>query len=590
MKKTLTANISGTVFHIEEDAFDALQRYLDTIRARFAGERGADEIMGDIESRIAELFSERLDGRGQVVTAADVQHVISVMGKPEDYVEDDGQSTDSGQRTTQGPRRRRLFRDPDDRWLGGVLGGFAAYIGTDPLWLRLIFIFLIVLGVGSPILVYLVMWILVPPANTPAERLMMEGEPVTVDNLKKAFEEGGRRVAREVEDMGERWSSNDTTTRKSFRRSMRRGANTLGTAIAKVVGVFLILIGVSMGIGLLGSLIGGGTLVLDTLDATGAASTIDLGGLLFASTQEAIWAIIALCLILLIPTIALLQAGIQLLFDLSSPRWLGWTMGTTWVVALVVFSFLAIRLANDFKRAEPVRNDAILEQPGEGVLHLRLFEGDEAGGASWRFAYSRGRIHWEMDGLVVDGDSVQMPLARLDVRRSPDEHFHLRVERRSQGRSVKASQYRAANINHHWEQRGDALLLSPWLRFPASDKLRAQRLRYIVLVPEGGAVHFGADVGFMLDDVDNVTRTLDRDMVGRTWTMTPRGLDADAKPGTTPEPQQDIPGTQEEHETRPTSGSRIAQRLAKLEDRLPRLPRLTMLPDLFAVLRLPGKA
>lgn len=589
MKKTLTANISGTVFHIEEDAFDALQRYLDTIRARFSGERGADEIMGDIESRIAELFSERLDGRGQVVTMADVQHVISVMGKPEDYAEEDGHQADAGQRPAQGPRRRRLFRDPDDRWLGGVLGGLAAYIGTDPLWLRLIFIFLIILGVGSPILVYLVMWILVPPANTPAERLMMEGEPVTVDNLKKAFEEGGRRMAREVEDLGERWS-NDARGGHAFRRGMSRGASAVGTVIAKIVGIFLLVLGMSLGLGLVGSLIGGGTLVLDTLDSTGAASTMDLGGLLFASDQEAIWAIIALCLILLIPTIALLQAGVQLLFDLGSPRWLGWTMATTWVIALVVFSFLAIRLANDFKRAEPLRTDAILEQPRERVLHLGLFDGDEAGGRSWRVAYSRGRIHWELDGLVVDGDSVQLPLARLDVRRSPDERFHLRVERRTQGRSHKASQYRSANIVHRWEQRGDTLLLSPWMRFPASDKLRAQRLRYIVLVPEGSAVHIGTDIGSMLDDVDNVTNTLDRDMVGRTWTMTPQGLDADAKPDTTSAPKPETSGTQEARKAGLSSGSHIEQRLSKLGDRLPRSSRLTMLPDLFAVLRLPGKA
>ena len=85
MKKTLTANISGTVFHIEEDAYAKLQRYLDTVRAQFSGSDGRDEIMADIESRIAELFTERLVGR-QVVTIDDVDHVIATMGQPEDYV------------------------------------------------------------------------------------------------------------------------------------------------------------------------------------------------------------------------------------------------------------------------------------------------------------------------------------------------------------------------------------------------------------------------------------------------------------------------------------------------------------------------
>ena len=83
MKKTLTANISGTVFHIEEDAYDRLQRYLSTIRAQFTGTDGREEIMADIEARIAELFTERLDGRRQVVNVDDVEHVIGIMGQPE---------------------------------------------------------------------------------------------------------------------------------------------------------------------------------------------------------------------------------------------------------------------------------------------------------------------------------------------------------------------------------------------------------------------------------------------------------------------------------------------------------------------------
>ena len=87
MKKTLTANVSGTVFHIEEDAYETLHRYLGNIRNQFAGTDGRDEIMADIEARIAELFTERLDGRRQVVSIDDVEHVIGIMGQPEDFSE-----------------------------------------------------------------------------------------------------------------------------------------------------------------------------------------------------------------------------------------------------------------------------------------------------------------------------------------------------------------------------------------------------------------------------------------------------------------------------------------------------------------------
>ncbi|MDX9751998.1 MAG: hypothetical protein RBT71_13035, partial [Flavobacteriales bacterium] len=87
MEKTLNVNISGTVFHIEEEAYHVLQRYLANVRGQFAGSPGSDEIMADIEARIAELFTERIRDRGMVVTLADVDHVIGVMGRPEDYTE-----------------------------------------------------------------------------------------------------------------------------------------------------------------------------------------------------------------------------------------------------------------------------------------------------------------------------------------------------------------------------------------------------------------------------------------------------------------------------------------------------------------------
>ncbi|MEX1132704.1 MAG: PspC domain-containing protein [Flavobacteriales bacterium] len=252
MKKTLTANISGTVFNIEEDAYEALQRYLATIRSQFAGSPGQDEIMADIEGRIAELFTERLSGRGQVVTMSDVEHIIGVMGQPEDYLGDSEEAAaEAGPsaRSGGGRQHKRLFRDADDRWVGGVLGGLAAYIGTDPLWLRIAFIALIVLGVGSPILIYIILWILVPPATTAAERLMMEGEAVTVENLKKAFEEGGKRVAKEVEDLGERLSGEDG---KRYAKGFRKGADTAARgasrALAAVVGFVLLLLGVGFAI------------------------------------------------------------------------------------------------------------------------------------------------------------------------------------------------------------------------------------------------------------------------------------------------------------------------------------------------------
>ena len=261
MKKTLTANIAGTVFHIEEDAYEQLQRYLASIRANFSGSAGADEIMGDIEARIAELFTERLQGRSVVMTA-DVDHVKGVLGQPEDFAgEEEGAgaapsrgllSSGSEAGATEHRKHRRLFRDMDDHWVGGVISGLAAYIGTDPLWVRIAFIIVTIAGWGTPGLIYILLWILVPPASTAGEKLEMRGEPVTVDNIKRVFDEGaekvkqgGERVAEEAKNVGKNWGprARDLGDKAAI------GASHVGQAIARagaiLVGIVLFFIGIT---------------------------------------------------------------------------------------------------------------------------------------------------------------------------------------------------------------------------------------------------------------------------------------------------------------------------------------------------------
>lgn len=582
MKKTLTANISGTVFHIEEDAYEALQRYLATIRAQFAGSPGQDEIMADIEARIAELFTERLSGRGQVVTMSDVEHIIGIMGQPEEYLGEEETAHEHGQSSGPGRsnQRKRLFRDTEDRWIGGVLGGLAAYIGTDPLWLRVAFILLVVLGVGSPILIYLILWILVPPATTAAERLMMEGEAVTVDNLKKAFEEGGKRVAKEVEDLGERWSGDEGKRyAQSARSGARKAARGTSRALAAVIGFVLFMIGVSLGISLLGTTIGGSVVSFDGFSGGGSTTFSDLGAMVFPTSGQALWFIISVFLTLLIPVIGLLTAGLQLMLGLSAPRWMAWVFTPLWVIALVVAMVISIRVGRDFRKAEAVVSTVRMEQVEGQVLHLRMLD-HTISPKNWRVSFSKGELDWDLEGLRSTEDSIHGGWAKLDVRRSPDADFHLRVERTTQAADLKTSRRRSESITYGMLHRDSTLAISPWLSFPKEDKLRAQRLRFVVLVPIGKAVHIGAGLKDMLDDVKNVTNTLDHDMVGRTWTMTPNGLSSTVRPEDVPDDL--FPPKPEKAQEEPVV---ISQTSAPKPTR--EVLRTMVLPDLFTVLRRP---
>jgi phage shock protein PspC (stress-responsive transcriptional regulator) len=541
MKKTLTANISGTVFHIEEDAYDRLHRYLNTIRGQFTGTEGQEEIMADIESRIAELFTERLDGRRQVVSMDDVDHVIGIMGQPEDYA-DGAESTGGTPPPPPSDGRRRLFRDPADTWVGGVFGGLAAYLGTDPLWMRIAFILLVIFGVGSPILIYLVLWILIPQASTAAERLMMQGEPVTVDNLKRSFEEGAERVkqgaervAREADELGRRWSGD---AHRQYGRQARNGveyfARGAAGVAAKIIGVIALILGAILTLSLVGALIGGGTITFDSLGGLKGTGIFDLSAVVFDSAAHAFWGVLCAVLLLLIPAIGLFIGGLRLLTGLRAPQWLGWTLSGAWFVSLLVVLVVGLRLGNDFTRAQKLREEVAIAQPSGQTLFLGA--SDMRGlGNDWSMAYDDGRVAWDMEGLMTTADSIHGAWAKLDVTASPDSLFHLVVERRANGRSEKMALARASHTGFTHVQHDSLLLFSPWVDMPKEDKLRAQRVRFEVQVPVGRAVHFNSGIGFMLDDVDNVTNTWDDEMVGRTWTMTTNGLSAGVRPEDVPD-------------------------------------------------------
>mgnify|MGYP000028338075 CR=1 FL=1 len=192
MKKTLTVNLGGTVYHIDEDAYVLLDNYLNNLRYYFRREEGAEEIVRDIENRIGELFDEYLRNGQQVITVENVEAVIERMGKPEQLDEETPES-ESSAGTRREERPRRLFRDPDDRVLGGVASGLAAYFNWDPMWVRIALI-LLAIPVHGLILVYLIAWIVIPVAHTATEKLQMHGRTISMENIGRTVTDSFERV------------------------------------------------------------------------------------------------------------------------------------------------------------------------------------------------------------------------------------------------------------------------------------------------------------------------------------------------------------------------------------------------------------
>lgn len=204
MKKTLTINLGGIVYHIDDDAYRLLDNYLSNLKHYFRKQEGAEEIVDDIEMRIAELFAEKVTEGKQVITVSDVEEIIARVGKPEDFGIAD-EDTDSQKRTeqassanqsnTQTSAQRRWFRDPDNKLLGGVAAGLAAYFGWDITLVRILMIILVFVPYCPMIILYVIGWLVIPEARTAAEKLSMRGEAVTIENIGKTVTDGFERVA-----------------------------------------------------------------------------------------------------------------------------------------------------------------------------------------------------------------------------------------------------------------------------------------------------------------------------------------------------------------------------------------------------------
>ena len=202
MKKTLTVNLGGIVFHIDEDAYQLLDNYLSNLRVHFSREEGSDEIMNDFETRISELLNDRIRMGFQVITIEHVEEVIKRMGRPEQIFQEEPVERDDNRPATDitantesaGRTKKRLMRDPDDRFLGGVSSGFAHFCGCDPVIIRLILIALLFVGFPFIVVIYLILWLVIPQAKTAADKLMMRGERVNLENIGKTvtdnFEKG----------------------------------------------------------------------------------------------------------------------------------------------------------------------------------------------------------------------------------------------------------------------------------------------------------------------------------------------------------------------------------------------------------------
>jgi len=231
MNKTININLGGYAFTIDEDAFETANHYLNTLTRHFGGGEGAAEIMQDIESRMGELIN-RNKGTRTIVNKVDILEAISVLGTPEELRDIDfAEATSKEKKKDAGPFQiktgKRLYRDGDDKVIGGVCSGLASYFGIqDAVWVRVAFVLLGLAG-GASFIIYAVLWAIVPVAKTVSERLEMMGEPTNVNNIAKMVKE-------ELEELSDKL--HDTFGKKDNKFSGRKSSKHDNTGDPKTSG------------------------------------------------------------------------------------------------------------------------------------------------------------------------------------------------------------------------------------------------------------------------------------------------------------------------------------------------------------------
>jgi phage shock protein PspC (stress-responsive transcriptional regulator) len=475
MKKSFSVNISGVIFQVDEDAYEQLHRYLDRLNLHFANTEGKEEIITDIEQRIAEMLSQKL-GDHRVVTNSHIGEVISALGEPVDF--DDGPSEDPqpGRRY-----RRRLYRDPDDKVLGGVAGGMGSYFNTDPLWFRIAFIVLTIFG-GSGLLIYLILWLIIPEARTAADRLEMRGEEININNIERTIKEEMADIRRRFghwKDEGGRKKKDDA------RRVISSGGQILVTLFWVFFKVMAILIGIALVAGtaaLILSLVLPG-ITFHRFPLLFDVSLQELLTLIIGTPGMAGLALTASLLVVLLPLVALLWTGIRLIFNYKSrQRWLGGLFSTIWGISILFLVVIAVITINDFSTKGYHDDRAITMQSLPDTLtvglipphHESYFTLEERSG-QFRSMY----VTYDKNSMVLTGEP------EIRFRQSHDNMVTIIVSKKARGSSRRAAEERAADIRYNTVTDSNAIRLGTLFNLPDDAIYRGQHVTVTLFIPEG---------------------------------------------------------------------------------------------------------
>jgi phage shock protein PspC (stress-responsive transcriptional regulator) len=489
MNKTVNINLGGVFFHIDEDAYQKLSRYFDAIKRSLSNTSGQDEIIKDIEMRISELLSEKQKTDKHVVTIKEVDEVIEIMGQPEDYIiEEENNAKNYSNESIK--NSKKLYRDKEKGLIGGVATGLGHYFRIDAIWIKIIFLLFIIVGYGTGILAYIILWIVMPEAKTTSEKLEMTGEPVTISSIEKKVREEFDIVSDKLKNADYDKMGNEVKT------VAQKTGNSLGDfiisilrAFSKILGVFIIIIGLSI---LASLLIGVFTL--------GSSSFIDLPWQDFIEagnfTNYPVWTFGLLMFFAVgIPFFFLTLLGFKLLSPniKSIGNSIKYTLLALWIIAVALAISIGINQVNAFAVDGRVVQKEPINLNSTDTLYIKFKHNDYY--AKSIDEHDDFKITLDSTGNdVIYSNNIRFKIAKTDSKLS-----YIQIEKEAKGKTLFEAKQRAENIKYGYKIIGNQIIFDNYLLTDLKEKFRDQEIEITLYLTKGTL--FKADSS--IQDYDN---------------------------------------------------------------------------------------
>jgi len=479
MDKTININIAGTMFQIDEEAFRILRDYLNSINNRFKNVQGGHETVEDIETRIAEIFQSQ-KGIAGVISKENVESMITIIGKPEDFDPDESVT----ERPTYNYTRKRMYRNPDDTIIGGVCSGIGAYLNIDPVLFRILFVLFAIFGIGF--FVYIVMWIALPLARTDSQKREMYGN--AYHSASKGFTDGTGRSdsSAPLYNSGYYNSSGIGNAFNEIFRAIGKVCWVIFRVFMIIFGIFFVITGFLLAVSTIMILVFRFPAVFspDGIDMQVTYLQDFMGYVV--SPASAPWIIGLAAVVFILPMLALIYWGVKMIFWFSAKDGI-WSLGAFVLWAMATAALVMILFNEGISFAETGRSTTqtvLSEKPD--TLYIVANRNADAMNFEKQFSVP------DEDYTIFMNDSLHqlwIP-ARLNLNIVRDGMAKVEINRKSSARSRSEAVRKAESILYNHSVNNDTIFLDEYFTLPSGSRWTADFLTVKLFVHENTVLHF----------------------------------------------------------------------------------------------------